>query len=51
MKHFEVWIRNTERNIFYMFPTFERCPSSDTESKKNFFVNHLGVLKKAFTVF
>jgi len=37
MERLELWKRNTERNSFDMFHTFERCRSSnEKEANKNF---------------
>jgi hypothetical protein len=51
MEKSELWIRNTERHIFYMFLTFERCPSNEIEANKKIFINHLDALQKQFPLY
>jgi len=47
MKKLKLWKRNIKRNIFDIFPAFERCrPSNETEANTKLFVNHLNVLQK-----
>jgi hypothetical protein len=50
MKKLKLWKRNIKRNIFDIFPAFERCrPSSETEAMKESCINHLGDLQKQFS--
>jgi hypothetical protein len=52
MKTLEFWKRNVERNIFYIFHTFEKLrPRNKREAKKKRFINHLELCRNSCLVF
>jgi hypothetical protein len=47
MKNCNCW----KETFFDMFLTYGRCPSSDTEANKKYFINHVNALQKQFSLY